>query len=163
MELYFHFILCTISSTDEDKRCTITSGTKNRGHLPRMPPDRRPRGGSALSGPSASGRAVMEEHGGYYCAGCNQSWSSLRSLTYHRASPYMRGTACGEEISSRELRNIYRSHLATGQDSRPHILSAGILGNKRIRIHPPERPHITDTSAKEPQHSPILHHYCAIT
>ena len=88
-----------VSAEDDSK-------PKNRGHLPRMPPDRRP--GSALS----RGRAVLEEHGGYFCAGCKRSWTSLVSLNHHRASPYMRGTECEEEnnlnlnLNSRELKNI---------------------------------------------------------
>ena len=119
-----------ISAEDDSK-------PKNRGHQPRMPPDRRP--GSALS----RGRAVLEEHGGYFCAGCKRSWSSLVSLNHHRASPYMRGTACEEEDNSRELRNIFRANLATGQDSRPPELLAGIVKvavniHKRIHLAKPK-------------------------
>jgi hypothetical protein len=44
---------------------------------------------------------AIEDHGGYYCAGCKQSWFSLCSLIYHRASPAMRGTDCEREESSR--------------------------------------------------------------
>ena len=91
----------------------------------RMPPDRS----SALSsgrGPGLTDRSVLEEHGGYICAGCNRSWSSIRSLSHHRASPYMRGSECEKVGSGRELRNIYRANLATGQDSRCPVFSAGI-------------------------------------
>ncbi len=110
---------CYISTKHDSK-------TKNRGHLPRMLPDRRP--GSALSRPRASGRVVLEE----------RSLISLVSLTHHRASPYMRGTECAQEENSRELRNIFRANLATRQDSRPSVLVAGILGivlNMHKRIH----------------------------
>ena len=97
-----------------------------------MPPDRqrlgRPGPGPALgaSGPSRVRVTVeLEEHGGYFCAGCKKTWSSLRSLNHHRASPYMRGTECEEVKNSRELRNIFRANLATGQDSRLPLFSEG--------------------------------------
>ena len=90
-----------------------------------MPPDRQ-RLGRPGPGP-ALGRVTveLEEHGGYFCAGCKITWSSLRSLNHHRASPYMRGTECEEVKNSRELRNIFRANLATGQDSRLPIISEG--------------------------------------
>jgi hypothetical protein len=37
----------------------------------------------------------------------------------------MRGTECEEVKNSRELRNIFRANLATGQDSRLPIISEG--------------------------------------
>ena len=72
-----------------------------------------------------TGTVELEEHGGYFCAGCKKTWSSHRSLNHHRASPYMRGTECEEVENSRELRNIYRANLATGQDSRLPLFSEG--------------------------------------
>ncbi len=68
---------------------------------------------------------TIEEHGGYYCAGCKQSWFSLCSLIHHRASPAMRSTDCEREESSRELRNIYRSNLASRLELRLPIIPAG--------------------------------------
>jgi hypothetical protein len=68
---------------------------------------------------------TIEEHGGYYCAGCKQSWFSLCSLIHHRASPAMRGTDCERKESSRELRNVYRSNLASGLELRLPIIPAG--------------------------------------
>ncbi len=104
---------------------------------------------------------TIEEHGGYFCVGCKQSWFSLHSLTHHRASPpcaahaydwrtwrlllcwlqtvmvqpslsnssqsipTMRGTDCEREDSSRELRNVYCSNLATGLKFRLPIIPAG--------------------------------------
>ena len=94
-----------------------------------MPPDRQ-RLGRPGPGPALDRVTVeLEEHGGYFCAGCKKTWSSLRSLNHHRASPYMRGTECEEVKNSRELRNIFpsRANLATGQDSRLPIISEGSL------------------------------------
>ncbi len=72
---------------------------------------------------------AIEEHGGYYCAGCKQSWFSLCSLIYHRASPAMCGTDCEREESSTaagpELRNVYSSNLASGLELRSPIIPAG--------------------------------------
>jgi hypothetical protein len=84
----------------------------------------------------ASGRVTveLEEHGGYVCAGCKKTWSSLRSLNHHRASPYMRGTECEEVKNSRELRNIFRANLATGQDSRLPLFSKG--GGEILKENP---------------------------
>ena len=118
--------MCTVSSAeDEIKGHDPDAGPKKRGHLPRMPPDRQ-RLGRPGPGP-ALGRVTveLEEHGGYFCAGCKKTWSSHRSLNHHRASPYMRGTECEEVKNSRELRNIYRANLATGQDSRLPLFSEG--------------------------------------
>ena len=118
--------MCTVSSAeDEIKGHDPDAGPKKRGHLPRMPPDRQ-RLGRPGPGP-ALGRVTveLEEHGGYFCAGCKKTWSSHRSLNHHRASPYMRGTECEEVENSRELRNIYRANLATGQDSRLPLFSEG--------------------------------------
>ena len=121
--MFWNYMMCTVSSAEDE---TMTIGrTQKRGHLSRMPPDRqrleRPGPGPAL------GRVTveLEEHGGYFCAGCKKTWSSLRSLNHHRASPYMRGTECEEVKNSRELRNIFRANLATGQDSRLPIISEG--------------------------------------
>jgi hypothetical protein len=38
----------------------------------------------------------------------------------------MHGTDCEKEVSSRELRNVYRSNLATGLEFRLPIIQAGI-------------------------------------
>ncbi len=70
-------------------------------------------------------RPMVEEHGGYLCSGCKKSWLSLHSLTHHSTSPAMRGTACEKGDSSRELRNVYRSNLATGLEFRLPIIPAG--------------------------------------
>ncbi len=70
-------------------------------------------------------RPMVEEHGGYLCAGCKKSWLSLHSLTHHSTSPAMRGTACEKGDSSRQLRNVYRSNLATGLEFRLPIIPAG--------------------------------------
>ena len=76
--------------------------------------------------PPGSARSTQhEQHGGYWCAGCNRSWTTLRSLNHHRASPFLRGTVCADEINSRELINIYRGNLATGLQSRLPIISPG--------------------------------------
>ena len=59
----------------------------------------------------------LTEHGGYKCAGCAKIWTSLRSLSMHRAHRCMRGTPCADEESgrdSRELRNVFRINLASG-------------------------------------------------
>ncbi len=135
-------MMCTVSSA-EDEIKGHEQRTQKRGHsgLPRMPPDiqglGRPGPGPAL-GASESGRVTieLEGHGGYFCAGCKRSWTSLVSLNHHRA--FMRGTECEEENNSKELRNIFRANLATGPDSRPPVLLAGILKvavNMHKRIH----------------------------
>ena len=46
-------------------------------------------------------------------------------LNHHRASPFLHGTECAKEITSRELINIYRGNLATGLQSRLPIISPG--------------------------------------
>ena len=118
-------MMCTVCSAEDDeiKGATITSYATRLG---------RPGPGPALG---ASGRVTieLEEHGGYFCAGCKLSWTSLSlvSLNHHRASPYMRRTECEEEnnlnlnLNSRELRNNFqvRANLAsaTGQYSRPRF------------------------------------------
>ncbi len=64
MELYIIYgviMVCTVSSAEvEIKGHDQEAGLKNRGHLPRMPPDRQ-----------RSGRVTveLEDHGGYFCAG----------------------------------------------------------------------------------------------
>ncbi len=120
--------MCTVSSSSADKGARSRRGThKTRPLATHMPPDRQ-RLGRPGPGP-ALGRVTveLEEHGGYFCAGCKKTWSSLRSLNHHRASPYMRGTQCEEVKNSRELRNIFRANLATGQDSRLPLFSEGSL------------------------------------
>ena len=74
-----------------------------------------------MSGPALEGddsdygdEATLTEHGGYKCAGCLKVWTSLSSLILHRAHIRNRGTVCEDEDSSRELRNVYRTNLATG-------------------------------------------------
>ena len=69
----------------------------------------------------------LDEHGGYLCAGCKCTWTSFKSLDYHRRAPAMRGTECELESSSRELRNVYRSNLATGLELRLPVLHAGTV------------------------------------
>ncbi len=54
-----------------------------------------------------------------------RAWFSLCSVIHHRASPAMRGTDCEREESSRELRNVYRSNLASGLELRLPIIPAG--------------------------------------
>ena len=59
----------------------------------------------------------LTEHGGYKCAGCLKIWTSLeslRSLNHHRGHVRNRGTTCEDEESARELRNVYRTNLASG-------------------------------------------------
>ena len=56
----------------------------------------------------------LTEHGGYKCAGCAKIWTSLKSLSLHRAHRCMRGTPCADEESGRELRNVFRINLASG-------------------------------------------------
>ena len=56
----------------------------------------------------------LAEHGGYKCAGCNYTFISLRSLNHHRGHRLNRGTACEDEDSAKELRNIYRTNLPAG-------------------------------------------------
>jgi hypothetical protein len=72
--------------------------------------------GPALEGDDSDYRdeATLTEHGGYKCAGCLKVWTSLSSLILHRAHIKNRGTVCEDEDSSRELRNVYRTNLATG-------------------------------------------------
>ena len=53
----------------------------------------------------------LAEHGGYKCAGCNYTFTSLRSLNHHRGHRSNRGTVCEDEDSAKELRNIYRTNL----------------------------------------------------
>ena len=54
-----------------------------------------------------------------------RAWFSICSVIHHRASPAMRGTDCEREESSRELRNVYRSNLASGLELRLPIIPAG--------------------------------------
>ena len=61
------------------------------------------------------------------CAGCKCTWTSFKSLDYHRRAPAMRGTECELESSSRELRNVYRANLATGLELRLPVLHAGTV------------------------------------
>ena len=58
--------------------------------------------------------AILTEHGGYKCAGCLKVWISLSSLNLNWAHIKNRGTVCEDEDSSRELRNVYLTDLATG-------------------------------------------------
>ncbi len=101
------FLISSISSTEDDK-------TKNRGHMPRMPPECLQ--GSALSGPRASlaGRVALGEHGGYLCARCRQSWTSLSSLTHRRTSPYMWGIKCEEVKNTMEIWSILQQDKSQG-------------------------------------------------
>ena len=115
--MFWNYMMCTVSSAE--------------GTIKKMPLERPGPGPALGASESAWGRFTvtveLEEHGGYFCAGCKKTWSSHRSLNHHRASPYMRGTEC-EEVTvknSRELRNIYRANLATGQDSRLPLFSEG--------------------------------------
>jgi hypothetical protein len=130
-------MMCTVCSA-EDEIKGHEQRTQKRGHsgLPRMPPDiqglGRPGPGPALG---ASGRVTieLEEHGGYFCAGCKRSWTSLVSLNHHRASPYMRGTECEEEnnlnlnLNSRELRKHHSS-------SRQSCQCNGTIFEAKIRV-----------------------------
>ena len=84
------------------------------------------------TGPGSARTIDLDEHGGYFCAGCKRSWTSFRALNFHRRSPTMRGTECEDEISSRELRNVYRPNLATGQESRLPVLPAA--GTVRVAL-----------------------------
>ena len=56
----------------------------------------------------------LAEHGGYKCAGCKYTFTSLRSLNHHRGHRTQRGSACEDEDSAKELRNIYRTNLPAG-------------------------------------------------
>ena len=115
--MFWNYMMCTVSSAE--------------GTIKKMPLERPGPGPAQGASESAWGRFTgtvtveLEEHGGYFCAGCKKTWSSLRSLNHHRASPYMRGTECEEVKNSRELRNIFRDNLATGQDSRLPLFSEG--------------------------------------
>ncbi len=79
---------------------------------------------------AATGRArvdlELEEHGGYFCTGCKRSWSSIVSLNRLRRAKEMRDTECEEESSSTELRNLFRTNLATGLEVRLPVFPAGI-------------------------------------
>ena len=84
------------------------------------------------TGPGSASTIELDEHGGYLCAGCKRSWTSFRSLNFHRRAPAMRGTECEQESSSRELRNVYRPNLATGFESRLPVLPAA--GTARVAL-----------------------------
>ena len=51
----------------------------------------------------------------------------------------MRGTECEEESSSRELRNIYRTNLATGLAQRLPVFTTGTVRPFEHQAEPPEQ------------------------
>jgi hypothetical protein len=127
----------SVSSPVADLRGCVIFGTGKRpcGTLSNYPASVRVRLRIRLAGVPAMPLArlqvgkcdmpTIEEHGGYFCAGCKQSWFSLCSLTHHKASPTMCGTDCERGNSNRELRNVHHSRLATGLEFRLHIIPAG--------------------------------------